>query len=415
MGVVAVAVVIPLSLTSSFAHSGSSVAGVVDWNRPHPRADGVSVTLYERKINSIEHHGDPIADAFAIVARPNSCILAIADGVNWGPKPRLAARCALHGCIEHLNSRVYQCHSTTSSTQELFHIILRSLETGQKTILSHNGTTTTLTIAMVCELAVHRLGSKWGLCVVSVGDSPCYIYKQQDQKVYEVTAAIHSGQGRDPRDPGGCLGANLGDDPDLSNLICCFVPVAENDIIFLTSDGISDNFDPVTLRTALPSDTRNPPHPLPLLNPEQRHAEMLSGLKMLLTTCSVREGQPITVHDLMNALITYAINTTDQKRNFLEQAWVATQDPSLTVEERRAKERKLSQQSKTLAGKLDHATVVGFNVGALKFTAPRSQGQNWQSSQGPQSMEMHTSSERKRLPPLSRRAKSVDDSFLHRF
>ena len=284
-------------------------------------------------------------------------------------------------------------------------------------ILSKGGTTTTLTVAMVCRLAVRRMGSNWGLCVVSVGDSPCFIYKQEEQKVYEVTAAIHSGQGRDPRDPGGCLGANLGDDPDLSNLICCFVPVAENDIIFLTSDGISDNFDPVTLRTALSTGIRYTGTPsLPLLTPQQRQQHMLAGIQGLLSRCSERDGDLISVHDLMNSLITYAINTTDQKRSFLEHAWVKTQDPSLTIEERRREERKLSQHSKTLGGKLDHATVVGFFVGELKFTDPRSlpRAKNSKTAHPPPSMEMHESSPRIRQVQLSRRSESVDDSYLRR-
>ena len=387
--------------------AGTSVAGVVDWVRPHPRADGASVTLYERKAHSSEHHGDPIADAFIVVARPNNCILALADGVNWGPKPRIAARCALHGCIEHLNSKIFQCHGALNSTQELFHIILRSLDSAQRTILSHNGTTTTLTVAMVCEMNVYRLGTKWCLCVVSVGDSPCYIYKQNEQKVYEITAAIRNGQGRDPRDPGGCLGANLGDDPDLANLICCFVPVAEDDIIFLTSDGISDNFDPVTLRRALPSDTRSPHSNLPLLTPEDRLSRQLTGLRDLLKSCSMREQRLITVHDLMNALISHTIDTTDEKRRFLEQAWVTSLNPELTHEQRRAEERKLAQISKTIKGKLDHATVVGYHVGEFKYTGHiLAARQMKRSSPIPQRSSKITSA--------SRRSESVNDSLLHR-
>lgn len=382
--------------------------------RPHPHADGASITLYERKANSSDHHGDPIADAFAVVARPNSCILALADGVNWGPKPRIAARSALNGCIDHINSRLFQCQNAVGSTQELFHILLRSLDSAQRCILAHNGTTTTLTVAVVCEMAVHRLGTKWCACVVSVGDSPCYIYKQDDQRVYEITAAIHSGQGRDPRDPGGCLGANLGDDPDLSNLICCFVPVAENDIIFLTSDGISDNFDPVTLRRALATDAprSSPLGELPFLSPEQRLTDQLTSLRDVLMECSMKEERYITMHDVMNTLLSYAVNITDEKRNFLEQAWVISQNPELSQEERRSEERRLAQKSKTIGGKLDHATVAGYHVGEMKYSIP--DHRRVKRTNVPKSMEMHTTTEPNSKKQISRRSESVNDVYLHR-
>ena len=83
------------------------IAGVLNWNTPHNRAYGSSTTLYElhpvTKINA----GEPIADCFAIVARQNSAILVLADGVNWGQKACIAARAAVHGCVDYLNRSVF--------------------------------------------------------------------------------------------------------------------------------------------------------------------------------------------------------------------------------------------------------------------------------------------------------------------
>lgn len=42
-----------------------------------------------------------------MVAREDSAILALADGVNWGEKASIAARCAVHGCLHHLNTALY--------------------------------------------------------------------------------------------------------------------------------------------------------------------------------------------------------------------------------------------------------------------------------------------------------------------
>lgn len=50
---------------------------------------------------------------------------------------------------------------------------------------------------------------------------------------------------RDMRDALGALGPVDGKDPELGNLTLSLTIIDEGDIIFLTSDGISDNFDPV--------------------------------------------------------------------------------------------------------------------------------------------------------------------------
>lgn len=61
--------------------------------------------------------GDPIADAFALCARKNNCILLIADGVNWGEKSRLAARCALYGAMKYINRKLFQDRQQPQNTQ----------------------------------------------------------------------------------------------------------------------------------------------------------------------------------------------------------------------------------------------------------------------------------------------------------
>ena len=349
--------------------TGSVVAGVVDWYRPHPRADGLSVSLYEKKAESGDHYGDPIADAFAVVARPNSCILALADGVNWGVRPRLAARAAVRASIQHMHDKLFSSSMPYGSTQDIFHHILLAFDDAHKSIINSGGTTTTLTVAMVVELMPHpRITSRWGLCVVSVGDSPCFIYQQDLDKVFEVTAAAHMGKGRDPRDSGGCLGANLGENPDLGNLVCCFTPVLDNDIVFLTSDGVSDNLDPVILKKAISVPSVPVSHSaLPLVKPEDRQEYMVLQLMKLFKNRSKRLSLDyISVQDVVDSLISYCVEATDRKRSFLEQVWTTTSDPQLSPNSKREMERKLSKQSKELPGKLDHTTIVGYQVGELR-------------------------------------------------
>lgn len=55
---------------------------------------------------------------------------------------------------------------------------------------------------------------------------------------------------RNIRDAGGALGPVCGERPELHNLTCSMTIVEQGDIVFLTTDGISDNFDPVVCKIA---------------------------------------------------------------------------------------------------------------------------------------------------------------------
>lgn len=57
---------------------------------------------------------------------------------------------------------------------------------------------------------------------------------------------------RDMRDALGALGPVSGSEPELNNLTVSMTIVDVDDIVFLTSDGISDNFDPVVGKFAIP-------------------------------------------------------------------------------------------------------------------------------------------------------------------
>ena len=60
---------------------------------------------------------------------------------------------------------------------------------------------------------------------------------------------------RDMRDALGALGPVDGRNPELSNLTCSLTLVEPGDIVFLTSDGVSDNFDPVVGKFCVPAKT----------------------------------------------------------------------------------------------------------------------------------------------------------------
>lgn len=160
------------------------IAGVANWNAWSERAYGLSTTLYEGHPRSGAKAGEPIADAFGIVVRENSAILALADGVNWGERASLAAKCAVHGCLDYLNRVVYGDSGTAvTSTMDIFVALLRSFWAAHDLILKEDGMLTTLTVAVVAQLAN---SSRFVVCTCNVGDSLAYVYSKK-HGVREIT------------------------------------------------------------------------------------------------------------------------------------------------------------------------------------------------------------------------------------
>lgn len=242
-----------------------TIAGVKNWKMECDNAYGISVSLYENNMLTKDTMGNPIADCYGMAVRGNVAIMAMADGVNWGrllritfkqnkfdtfyflgDGARLAARSAVHGCIEYLNTSLFgstpEC--TASSTKEVFICLLRSLWEAHDCILEVGGALTTLTVALVLPLGGHNTG-KYVVCACNVGDSLGYIYSKK-HGVREFTEGSHDiSSNRDMRDALGALGPADGTKPELSNLTLSMTTVDSGDIVFLTSDGVSDNFDPV--------------------------------------------------------------------------------------------------------------------------------------------------------------------------
>ena len=61
--------------------------------------------------------GDPIADCFAQIARKNNSLMVIADGVNWGEKSKLAARCAVNAAIHYLDDALFSGVQSINTTK----------------------------------------------------------------------------------------------------------------------------------------------------------------------------------------------------------------------------------------------------------------------------------------------------------
>ncbi|KAL3271113.1 hypothetical protein HHI36_021608 [Cryptolaemus montrouzieri] len=249
-----------------------------EWNKKTDFVFGISDSLYDTNLVTKVKNGDPIADCFGIIARKDSMILAVADGVNWGEKACVAAKSAIHGCLHYLNKTVFndtklfenlivlsdqQATSPTiteplthiSNTREVFVCLLRAFNCAHDLILENNGMLTTLTVAVVLPLTKNdrkmmggqghnEEGGKYVCCVCNVGDTLAYIYSSK-YGVRELTKGSHDvNSNRDMRDALGALGPVDGINPELSNLTLSITTLNEGDIVMVASDGLTDNFDP---------------------------------------------------------------------------------------------------------------------------------------------------------------------------
>jgi hypothetical protein len=155
----------------------------------------------------------------------------LADGVNWGPRSRLAARAAVRAsmnyinrnlfCLKnakynHVNSNMNEIVSKPNlTTHDLFKIMCQSFDAAQEFILRKKGSMTTLCCSVVVKLkdslslSAANVGSSssiWAVCTLSIGDSTAYVYNRS-KGVFELTFGSRNlNDERDMRNVGGALG-----------------------------------------------------------------------------------------------------------------------------------------------------------------------------------------------------------------
>uniref|UniRef100_A0A1I8A5B2 PPM-type phosphatase domain-containing protein n=1 Tax=Steinernema glaseri TaxID=37863 RepID=A0A1I8A5B2_9BILA len=366
--------------------------------RDEERATGLSVSLYEKNPVTGICAGTPIADVYGVIARENNGVLALADGVNWGEGARLAARCAVRGALDHLNQHIEDglLHTTT----DVFHCLLGAFHAGHALILQEGGLLTTLCVAVALPV---KNSDAWVLCVCNVGDSLCFVFNES-YGVREVTLASHDiGQMRDMRDAGGALGPVDGRNPQLQNLTCSMTFIEQGDLVFITSDGVSDNFDPVVGKfcvikrtdtdkentTTTSGDkkavsvtvkdngrdeefarTRRCKATLPCVDALQRHELMLlrmndivlNGFQTAERDDATPQKKTITAGSLCHNLVQFAHQLSMAKRRTLEDPELYKNE-KLSKSEERARRKMVRGKISEMPGKLDHASVVAYRVG----------------------------------------------------
>ena len=232
---------------------------------------------------------------------------------------------------------------------------------------------------------------QFAVCIVNVGDSLAYVFSKY-HGIREITTGSHDIQSeRDIRDAGGAVGPVHGSDPELHNLTCSMTLVDPGDVVYLTTDGISDNFDPVVTKIAVASRRRHSDPQLqplpeegssdanlnvepsnqnvrcgtldgkPEMEPHERHQYAVKEMERIIHEFELFTEQPCSAQELCGALLQHVLKLTDPKRKVLE-------NPDLYGKKLRSKDRKrrdseiIAKLSKS-PGKLDHATIIGYEVG----------------------------------------------------
>jgi serine/threonine protein phosphatase PrpC len=428
-------------------------SGIQKWNLCHHKAYGIACSLYENNPVANYTVGDPIADVYALLARKNSSIMILADGVNWGPRSRLAARCAVRASMNYINRNLFFPTSTNGgsnnkilTTHDLFKIICRSFDAAQEFILQRKGTMTTLCCSVVVKLkdasgsGSSNSGStstaSWAVCTLSIGDSTAYVFNKS-RGVFELTqGARNVNDDRDMRNVGGALGHVYGNKPDVSNLNYSLMYVKENDIVFLVSDGVSDNLDPIVSQTARRQSQQPECEPsikqngtfnqqqngkqviklngnnkkienggmkkspsfssssvsnsdkltgsktsssssatthddqainlssLPEMSPYERYICSLAHMNEILLRNKTLNDD-VSAQETCAILIEHVMRLTANKRDILEKGLVEAS--SLPSEPERAEyQASLRERVHRMRGKLDHASIVAYEVGTFK-------------------------------------------------
>lgn len=315
------------------------VAGCDNWSLKRDFAYGLAVSLYERNVlDGRGLSGDPIADVYAIVAYPNSAILAVADGSSWGYKPRLAAKCAVRAVMDTLNNNL----KDLTDVNDVFLAMNAALWDAQRLILKNEGTMTTLSVAVVVQLTG---SSQWGLCTMAVGDSPIFVYTPSQNHLIQVSHEPVSGA-KVLTDCGGCLGPCKGDCPDLSNLNFSFTYISPGDIVFAATDGIADNF-----RTGCLEPSRKGADDNIVENLRERLKEFHRHLGAIT-------DYHFTAQDLVACLARHAQLLTHNMRGVREEMLISGLSRKCLAEAN----PELYQRLCLAPGKLDHASLVAYEV-----------------------------------------------------
>jgi len=276
--------------------------------------------------------------------------------------PCEAARNASDQFAEYIRDNI----SGVRTPQRLGQLMLQGLEAAHQAVLApskfrlnlvaSNGIeswdvgTTTMLAAVVVQMGKDA----WELVCISVGDCKLFIYR--DGAIIDVTAG-NRGNLTDARDPGGRIGPQLSlGRPDLRNLALTSTPCRKDDLVFVVTDGVHDNFDPQQLGMSprvlgVGADDWNAAESLfPVIAAKKKSEFMQTKMTEVITKYASTARVPIDPIAVTRALTQYSADLSQPSRLWMEE------NPG----------KKLPDDYVRFPGKMDHASVICTKINYVK-------------------------------------------------
>ncbi len=309
---------------------------------------GRSVSTYPLLPDSSTRAGWPICDTYyGEFQKEGTALLCVCDGCGWGFRSREAATRANAALAEHMA----RCLPRVRDSRDVVEMLLRGIgEAHRKVVegkedLSIVGTTTILG-GVVMPLR-DALG-KFMFFFVSVGDCKAFCWKGPTNRFVDVTVGARGDN--DARDPGGRIGPQAKQGlPDLRNLQVGSCVCEAGDMIVLTSDGVSDNFDP-QFSGLLPGEcgiveTDNWDRVDPVTRASAKSAWGARKMTEVVMAAAAHE-EHLTPDVIVEALLGHCVELTRKSREWLESRPIGRQPDDYRL----------------YPGKLDHTTCLCYCV-----------------------------------------------------
>jgi hypothetical protein len=231
----------------SFNLSGPFDAPSDQANFPLTTCYGLSHSTYPMRTPDARD-GDPICDSFRVRTFINGAVVCIADGCNWGARPKKASNVAKDTFVSFLEKAALK---TIKTVRDAGPVLVNALNTAHNTILEDQnedegimaGSTTFLGGLVLQIDTKEKDEAGWVFVAISVGDCAAYRYSHRLRRAFDVT---HNHRfNTDLSDPGGRIGpADEQGNPDLRNLKFVYCLCEPSDSLILMTDGCHDNLDP---------------------------------------------------------------------------------------------------------------------------------------------------------------------------
>lgn len=152
--------------------------------------------------------------------------------------------------------------------------------------------------------------------------------------------------------------------------------------MFLTTDGISDNYDPVVTKIAVArfnendkngSDENSPlyenvpptsPRSIngkPEMDPRERHIYAMKEMERIVHEYELVTEEQCSAQELCSAMVQHVLTLTDQKRKVLENPELYKRK-KLTEQDKKQRDSEIVSKMSEAPGKLDHASIVAYEV-----------------------------------------------------